>query len=99
MATSTICNLVFGAVVSILLATAAHAEVPKPEDFAACNTLAAEKVRDAPSAAPTADAARKGEVPPPPRRDDPQVQGIAADRTHDPAYVAEYRSCMRQRGF
>lgn len=30
---------------------------------------------------------------------DPQVEGMAADRANDPAYVAAYRSCMRQRGF
>jgi hypothetical protein len=29
----------------------------------------------------------------------PQVDGMAADRAKDPAYVAAYRSCMRQRGF
>jgi hypothetical protein len=30
---------------------------------------------------------------------DPQVDGMAANRANDPAYVAAYRSCMRQRGF
>jgi hypothetical protein len=30
---------------------------------------------------------------------DPQVEGMAADRANDPAYIAAYRSCMRQRGF
>ena len=30
---------------------------------------------------------------------DPQLEGIAADRMHEPQYVAAYRSCMRQRGF
>jgi hypothetical protein len=30
---------------------------------------------------------------------DAQVEGMAADRATDPAYVAAYRSCMRQRGF
>ena len=30
---------------------------------------------------------------------DPQLEGIAADRVHEPQYVAAYRSCMRQRGF
>ena len=30
---------------------------------------------------------------------DPQIEGMAADRASDPAYVAAYRSCMRQRGF
>ena len=30
---------------------------------------------------------------------DPQVEGMAADRANDAAYVAAYRSCMRQRGF
>ena len=30
---------------------------------------------------------------------DPQIEGMAADRAGDPAYVAAYRSCMRQRGF
>lgn len=29
----------------------------------------------------------------------PQLEGLAADRVGDPAYVAAYRSCMRQRGF
>jgi len=30
---------------------------------------------------------------------DPQLEGIAANRVHEPQYVAAYRSCMRQRGF
>ncbi|HYE92581.1 MAG TPA: hypothetical protein VEA38_16245 [Terriglobales bacterium] len=30
---------------------------------------------------------------------DPQIEGMAADRANDKAYVAAYRSCMRQRGF
>ena len=30
---------------------------------------------------------------------DPQIEGMAADRASDPANVAAYRSCMRQRGF
>jgi hypothetical protein len=30
---------------------------------------------------------------------DPQIEGMAADRANDRAYVAAYRSCMRQRGF
>jgi hypothetical protein len=30
---------------------------------------------------------------------DPQINGMAADRANDPAYVAAYRSCMRQKGF
>ena len=30
---------------------------------------------------------------------DPQVEGLAADRAKNKAYVAAYRSCMRQRGF
>ena len=30
---------------------------------------------------------------------DPQIEGLAADRATDKAYVAAYRACMRQRGF
>jgi hypothetical protein len=30
---------------------------------------------------------------------DPQIEGLARDRASDKAYVAAYRSCMRQRGF
>ena len=30
---------------------------------------------------------------------DPQIEGMAADRANDAAYVAAYRGCMRQRGF
>ena len=30
---------------------------------------------------------------------DPQINGMAADRANDRAYVAAYRSCMRQKGF
>lgn len=30
---------------------------------------------------------------------DPQIEGMAADRANDPAYIAAYRACMRQRGF
>jgi hypothetical protein len=29
----------------------------------------------------------------------PQHEGMAADRAGNPAYVAAYRTCMRQRGF
>jgi len=30
---------------------------------------------------------------------DPQIEGLAADRANDKAYIAAYRGCMRQRGF
>jgi hypothetical protein len=31
--------------------------------------------------------------------DDPQLQGIDPERANDPAYVAAYKTCMRQAGF
>ncbi|PYM17823.1 MAG: hypothetical protein DMD81_07665, partial [Candidatus Rokuibacteriota bacterium] len=30
---------------------------------------------------------------------DPQLEGMDAERANDPAYVAAYKSCMRQGGF
>ena len=91
------------------------AAVPTVADFAACNMKAAEEAKaDTASASPRMATPQAGKLPPDARpalqqRDpsgatissdkDPQVDGMAADRAKDPAYVAAYRSCMRQRGF
>ena len=88
-----------------------YAEVPTAEDFAACNKKAADEVaRDTTSASPRMDKAVPGaKLPPSVSKDatgnmlssdkDPQINGMAADRANDRAYIAAYRSCMRQRGF
>jgi hypothetical protein len=104
-----------GLALSALIAWPARAEVPTTEDFAACNMKAAqEAASDAVSASPrTEGAPRAGQLPPdarpkPPAQatgtalssdKDPQIDGMAAGRATNPAYVAAYRSCMRQRGF
>lgn len=91
--------LIAGLALGAVAVWPAHAEVPTPADFKECNMKAAEQ-----AAADTASASPKTELPKAgaPRISsdkDPQVEGLAADRATDPAYVAAYRSCMRQRGF
>jgi hypothetical protein len=91
-----------------------QADVPKPEDIAACNKEAQETVRSG-SASPktvspnTKDAsraaqARRGETATggadsTQRSDDPQLEGMDAEGAKDPVYQAAYRTCMRKSGF
>jgi hypothetical protein len=96
---------------SAVAAWPVHAEVPTAADFAACNMKAAdESASNAVSASPRTDLPRDATrlpadvVQDPTGRTlssdkDPQVEGLAADRARDKAYVAAYRACMRQRGF
>ena len=90
----------------------AGADVPTPENIAACNEQAREAVRkgkDARGTSPTAtderraaDARRGGtaaESPADPRASNPQLEGMDPARAGEPAYQAAYRACMRQAGF
>ncbi|MBI1735798.1 MAG: hypothetical protein HYR51_11550 [Candidatus Rokubacteria bacterium] len=98
------------AIVFLTFATGA-AQVPKPEDMASCNEKAKSEVETA-SASPRTDREvappdAKGGVlagsPPATtaaaQEKDPQLQGIDAGGAKDPAYVAAYKTCMRQAGF
>jgi hypothetical protein len=82
----------------------ASAQVPTPKDMAACNKKAQEELERG-SASPRTDRATKraeiaaDEKARETRSDDSQIQGIDRERAKDPAYVAEYRKCMRQNGF
>lgn len=92
----------------------ASADVPKPEDIAACNQQAHEAVK-AGSASPKTAApntkderraaeARRGEAPADSpgaagRSGDPQLEGMDAEGAKDPVFQAAYRSCMRKSGF
>jgi hypothetical protein len=90
------------------------ADVPKPEDIAACNKEAQEAIRTD-SASPkavspntkdvgrAAEARRSGaaadRADSTTRSDDPQLEGIDAEGAKDPLYQAAYRTCMRKSGF
>ena len=102
------------AVVTFATWGAAHAQVPKPEDVAACNKLAQEAVAkrtgSPPASSPTrkdegrAAEARRGTTQTDStgtitRSPDPQIEGMDAEGAKDPLYQATYRSCMRQSGF
>jgi hypothetical protein len=105
---------------TLLAAGPAFAEVPTAEDFASCNSKAAqEAASNAVSASPRSDLPKDATQLPPDVKPkpgapisskdptgttlssdkDPQIEGLAADRAHDKAYIAAYRACMRQRGF
>ncbi len=93
--------------------TLAHADVPKPQDVAACNHEAQEATRkgnDSRDASPNARDhsraadARRGTASQAnsggdPRASDPQLEGMDPDGAKDPAYQAAYRTCMRKAGF
>jgi hypothetical protein len=88
----------------------ALAEVPTAKDMAHCNEKAKDETQTA-SASPRLDSEadakslgkpRVNEVrsgTPSARHDDPQLQGIDLEGAKDPAYVAAYKTCMRQSGF
>ena len=91
----------------------AEADVPKPEDIAACNNEAQEATRkgsDSRGASPNAGDhsraadARRGDAQSAtaggkPQASDPQLEGMDPDGAKDPAYQAAYRTCMRRAGF
>ena len=92
----------------------ARADVPKPEEVAACNSeakAAMQKGSAAPSTpAPTAgdhrraDEARRRNVPKDgtdtsTRSSDPQIEGMDPQGAKDPIYQAAYRTCMRRGGY
>jgi hypothetical protein len=90
----------------------ALADVPKPEDIAACNKQAQEATRkgaDSRAVAPNtqdrnraADARRDAPSASPSagsRAADPQLEGMDPEGAKDPAYQAAYRTCMRKAGF
>jgi hypothetical protein len=103
-----------GLLVVLLVASGiAYADVPKPQDIAACNAEAKEataKGKDTRGASPNtsdqnraADARRGGGSAPATDSSssptNPQVQGMDPARAGDPAYQAAYRTCMRKAGF
>ena len=92
----------------------ARADVPKPQEVAACNSeakAAVQKGSAAPSTpAPTApdhrraDEARGRNVPKDAtdtsmRSSDPQIEGMDPQGAKDPIYQAAYRTCMRRNGY
>ena len=89
--------------------TIVRADVPKPEDVAACNAEAKEATRKGPearSASPNTDDhrraadARRGSTPAAGTPgSNPQVEGMDPARAGEPAYQAAYRACMRKAGF
>lgn len=100
-------------VLTALLAafSVARADVPKPEDIAACNAEAKEATRkgqDSRGASPNTDDhrraadARRSGTPVDPAvgaRANPQLEGMDPARAGEPAYQAAYRACMRKAGF
>jgi len=105
----------FATAVAVLgFCSLAWADVPKPEEIAACNSEAKEAVRKgsaAPSTpAPTASDQRRaaearGRNAPTDganasvRSSDPQIEGMDPQGAKDPVYQAAYRTCMRRSGF
>jgi hypothetical protein len=103
----------FAAVIVLGGSRFALADVPKPEDIAACNNEAQETTRkghDSRGASPNARDhhraadARRGDAPSAtpsgkPQALDPQLEGMDPDGAKDPAYQAAYRTCMRKAGF
>lgn len=98
----------------LLLLTAssiAFADVPKPQDIAACNEEAKEATRkgkDSRGASPTADDHRRAadarqktpaDTSGSARTENPQLEGMDPERAGDPVYHAAYRACMRKAGF
>ena len=96
----------------LTMSSIAGADVPKPEDIAACNEAAKEATRkgkDSRGASPTADDhrraadARRGGTPTggaaASSSENPQLEGMDPTRAGDAAYQAAYRACMRKAGF
>lgn len=100
-------------VVLLVASGIAHADVPRPQDIAACNEEAKEataKGKDSRGASPNTEdqsqaaAARKsgGSAAASAggsRPANPQIEGIDPTRAGEPAYQAAYRTCMRKAGF
>jgi hypothetical protein len=99
---------------TLLLLTAsslAFADVPKPQDIAACNEEAKDATRkgkDSRGASPTADDHRRAadarrktpaDTGGSARTENPQLDGMDPERAGDPVYHAAYRACMRKAGF
>ena len=92
----------------LMASSIAFADVPKPQDIAACNEEAKEATRkgkDSRGASPTADDHRRAADA---RRagpadtagvSNPQLEGMDLQRAGDAAYQAAYRACMRKAGF
>jgi hypothetical protein len=99
-------------VVLLIASGVANADVPRPQDIAACNAEAKEataKGKDTRGASPNtedqksaADVRRSGAAASTDggtRPANPQLEGIDPARAGDPAYQAAYRTCMRKAGF
>jgi hypothetical protein len=106
--------MVLAAAILFASAPAGYAQVPTPQDIAACNAEAQQTVgKGMPSqdsAQPTtkdharAAAARRSEgsssgAAGNTQSDDPQLAGMNAEGAKDPSYQAAYRTCMRKAGF
>jgi hypothetical protein len=105
--------LLFATLVVFGGSSLAHADVPKPEDFAACNNQAQDVTRkghDSRGASPNArdhsraadarsGAAASANPGAQPRPADPQLEGMDPEGAKDAAYQAAYRTCMRKAGF
>lgn len=102
------------AIVAFGTGTVGYADVPKPEDIAACNKQAQEAVRSGSASPQTASPntkdhgraaqAREGGTPTDAtgtvtRSPDPQIEGMDAAGAKDPVYQAAFRTCMRKAGF
>ena len=95
----------------VAASSVAFADVPKPEDIAACNEEAKEATRkgkDSRGASPTTDDHRRAadarRVPAATSggstgASNPQLEGMDPQRAADAAYQAAYRACMRKAGF
>jgi len=98
---------------SLLVAAAAHGQVPTAADIAACNDEAPRAIKTG-SASPNggdharADDARGGGRPTTGstaapgggvESSDPQIHGMQRAGASSAAYQAAYRSCMRRKGF
>jgi len=97
---------------SLVVAAAAHGQVPTAADIAACNEEAPRAIKTG-SASPTsgdqarADRTRSGAATPTATEaqngriesSDPQIHGMQRAGASSAAYQAAYRSCMRRKGF
>jgi len=99
------------AAIVFLTPTVTWAQRPTKDDMRSCNEKAkSELEKTSVSASPRlgekgAGAASEGAGTKPPRSvamprsEDAQLQGIDPEGEKDPAYIAEYKKCMRQAGF
>jgi hypothetical protein len=99
--------------VSLVVAGAAHGQVPTVADIAACNEEAPRAMKAGSASPTTGDQARadSARVSAPAKTatetattsviesSDPQIHGMERAGANNAAYQAAYRSCMRRKGF